>query len=142
MVDKRTLMFAIIGTLVWAVSISSLAAYFYVQNTTYTRQIAENQQSLNKMSSSYDESINKYNALQTEYSTLYFTYSNNQDVNFTSLVVSFSELINNLKGNYSSILADQKDLNETCCRLEEAYQEAYQKSNVTREDFEGLLNEY
>ncbi len=138
MVDKRTLMFAIIGTLVWAVLISSLAAYFYVQNTTYTRQIAENQQSLNKMSSSYDESMSKYNALQTEYSTLYFTYSNNQDVNFTSLIVSFSELMNNLKGNYSSILADQKDLNETCYRLEEAYQ----KSNVTREGFEGLLNEY
>lgn len=142
MVDKRTLIFATLAMIVWAVSISSLAAYFYLQNTTYAEQIAENQQSLNKMALAYDELMTRHNALLSEYSVLYGSYSFPQNVNFTLMMDSFGRLIDNLKGNYSSILMDQKDLNETHHTLEEDYQRVYQKDNVTREDFGALLHGY
>jgi len=142
LVEKRTLAFLTLAILVWAVSISSLTGYFYLQNTTYTKQIAENQQSLSKVSSTYDGLMDKYNALLGEYSMLYGSYSFSQDVNFTLLMDSFGRLIDNVEGNYSSILMDQKDLNETYYRLEEAYQQVHQEGNITKEDFRGLLNEY
>ena len=141
MVEKRTLIFLTLATLVWAISISNLAAYFYLQNTTYTKQIGENQQSLNKTASKYDELMSKYNILLSEYSVLYGSYSF-PGANFTLLMGSLGRLIDNLKGNYSSLLTNQEDLNETYCTLKENYQLIYQEGNVTGEDFERLLNEY
>ena len=141
MVDKRVLVFVTLAILVWAISISSLAAYFYLQNTTYTKQIDENQQSLNKTASNYDESMNKYNILMGEYSMLYGIYSF-PGGNFTSSIESLGRLLDSLKGNYSHLLMDQEDLNETYYTVEEDYELIYKESNVTREDFGRLLNEY
>ena len=141
MVDKRMLVFLTLATLVWAVLISSLAGYFYLQNVTYSKQIGENQQSLNSTASNYDELMSKYNTLLSEYSMLYGSYSL-LDANFTSLMDSLSRLIDNLNNNYSSLLMDQEDLNETYYTLEESYQLVYQEGNVTEEDFGRLLNEY
>jgi hypothetical protein len=141
LVEKRTLVFLTLAVLVWAVSISGLAGYFYLQNATYTQQIGENQQSLNKAASNYDESMSKYNTLLTEYSILYYSYSS-PDANFTLLMEPFGRLMENLRSNYSCLLMNQEDLNETYYTLEENYQLIYQEGNVTREDFEGLLNEY
>lgn len=135
-------MFLTLATLVWAISMSSLAGYFYLQNTAHLEQIAENQQSLNKASSTYDESTTKYNALHSEYSMLHYSYSFHKGETFTFLMDSFSRLMNNLKGNYSSILMNQEDLNETCYRLEKACEEIYREGNVTKEDFERRLNDY
>jgi len=126
--------------LVWAVSISSLAGYFYLQNATHIQQIGENQQSLNKTASNYDESMSKYNTLLSEYSILYYSYS--PDANFTLLMEPFGRLMNSLKSNYSSLLMNQEDLNETYYALEENYQLVRQEGNVTEEDFGRLLNEY
>lgn len=128
--------------LVWAVSVSSLAAYFYLQNNTYSQQIAENQHSLNKITSTYNELMIKYNRLLSEYSTLYGNYSFPQGVNFTLLMIPLGRLIDNLKGNYSSLLMEQNDLNETYQALKEEYQTVYEQNNVTREDFGELLNKY
>ena len=141
MVEKRTLIFLTLATLVWAISISNLAAYFYLQNTTYTRQIGENQQSLNKTASNYDELTSKYNILLSEYSMLYGSYSF-PGANFTLLMGSLGRLIDNLKGNYSSLLKNQEDLNETYFMLKEGYQLVYPEGNVTGENFGRLLNEY
>lgn len=141
MVEKRTLVFLTLAVTIWAVSISGLAGYFYLQNTTYTQQIGENQQSLNKTASNYDGAMSKYNTLLSEYSMLYGSYSF-PEVNFSSLMQPFGRLMDNLKGNYSSLLIDQEDLNETYYTLEENYQLVHQEGNVTEEDFGRLLNEY
>jgi hypothetical protein len=140
LVEKRTLVFLTLAMLVWAVSISSLAGYFYLQNATHIQQIGENQQSLNKTASNYDESISKYNTLLSEYSMLYYSYS--PEANFTLLMEPFDRLMNSLKGNYSSLLTNQEDLNETYYALDENYQLVRQEGNVTEEDFGRLLNEY
>ena len=141
LVEKRTLVFLTLAILVWAVSISSLAGYLYLQDETYAQQIDENQQSLKKTASNYDDSVNKYNILLSEYSMLYGSYSFS-GANFTSLMDPFGRLIDDLKGNYSSLLMVQEDLNETYCTLKENYQLTYQEGNVTGKDFERLLNEY
>jgi len=141
LVEKRTLAFLTLAMLVWAVSTSSLAGYFFLQNATYNQQIGENQQSLNRTASNYDGLMGKYNTLLSEYSVLYGSYSF-PEANFSSLMQPFGKLMDNLKGNYSSLLMDQEDLNETYYTLQENYQLIYQEGNVTREDFEGLLNEY
>lgn len=142
MVEKRTLIFATLAILVWAVSISSLAGYFYLQNAMYSEQIAENQQSLNTMAVTYNEAMTKYNTLLGEYSMLYGNYSFPQGTNFTLLTVLFGRLLNSLGGNYSSLLTNQKDLNETYDTLQDRYHECYQNGNVTREEFGELLTEF
>lgn len=141
MVEKRTLAFLTLAILVWAVSISSLAGYFYLQNATYTQQISENQQSLNKTASNFDELMSKYNTLLSEYSILYGSHSF-PGANFTLLMQSLGRLIGDLKGNYTSLLMSQEDLNETYYMLKGNYQLVYQENNVTGEDFGGLLNDY
>jgi len=140
LVEKRTLVFLTLAVTIWAASISGLAGYFYLQNETYTQQIGENQQSLNKTTSNYDKTMGKYNTLLSEYSILYGSYSF-PEVNFSSLMQPFGRLMDNLKGNYSSLLIDQEDLNETYYTLEENYL-VHQEGNVTEEDFGRLLNEY
>lgn len=141
LVEKRTVITLALAMLVWAVSISSLATYFYLQNTTYTKQIAENQESLNETASNYDKSISKYNALSSEYAVLY-GYSLSAGTNFTLLTDSFSELVDNLRGNYSHLLTDQKDLNDTYHVLLNHTITASQKGNVSKEEFAELLTEY
>ena len=141
LVEKRTLVFLTLAMLVWAVSISSLAGYFYLQNATYIQQIGENQQSLNNTASNYDGSMNKYNTLLSEYSMLYYSYSSS-DANFTLLTEPFGGLMDNLKSNYSSLLTNQEDLNETYYTLKENYQLVRQEGNVTEEEFGRFLNEY
>lgn len=141
MVEKRTLAFLTLAMLVWAVSTSSLATYFYLENTTFSEQISEHQLSLNRTASNYDESAIQYNILLSEYSSLYGSYSF-LGANVTSLMDPLGSLINCLEGNFSSLLMDQEDLNKTYCTLKESYQLIYQEGNVTREDFGRLLNEY
>lgn len=142
LVEKRTLVFLTLAIIIWAVSISSLAAYFYLQNTTYTKQISENKETLNKTASDYDESMSKYNALSSEYSALYGNYSYPAGTDFTLLTDSFGSLVDNLRGNYSHLLMNQKDLNETYHVLLNRTITANQKGNVSREEFGELLTEY
>jgi len=141
LVEKRTLVFLALATIVWAVSISGLAGYFYLENATYTKQIGENQQSLNQTISNYDKSMSKYNTLLIEYYTFYGSYSS-IDANFTLLMEPFGKLMNNLGGNYSFLLMDHEDLNKTYYTLEEDYQKVYQQGNITSGNFTKLLNEY
>jgi hypothetical protein len=143
MFEKRALLFVALVTLVWAVSISSLAAYFYLENTAYAEQTASTRQTLDRMTLAYDELISKYNMLQREYSPLYGCYSFPLGVNFTQLMKPLGSLIGKLEENYSSILIGQEDLNKAYSTLQEGYQEVYEKgSSITREDFGGLLSEF
>jgi len=140
MVEKRMLIFATLATLVWAVLISSLAAYLYLENTTYIKRISQNQESLNDLASAYSGLMSKYDALGREYSML---YGMSHSTNYTSLMEPLGRLIDNLEANYSFILVNQKDLNITYHTLREDYQKVYQKgNNITREDFGELLEKF
>ena len=141
MVEKRTLAFLTLAMIIWAVSISGLAGYFYLQNETHTQQIGENQQSLNRTASNYDKSMSKYNTLLSEYYVLYRSYSS-VDANFTLLMGPFGKLMDDLGGNYSLLLMDHEDLNRTYYTLEEDYQMVYQQDNITSGNFTKLLNDY
>jgi len=141
MLEKRALIFIALSTLVWAVSVSSLAAYFYFENTALARQVTENQHTVDQMTSVYNSLMAKYNVLQREYSPLYGSYSFPMDTNFAELMKPLGSLIDGLAGNYSSILLDQQDLERAYVALQEDYQGVYVKGDeVSREDFGRLLN--
>ena len=141
MVEKRMLVFVSLGMLVWAVSTSSLAAYFYLENTMRAEQLMETQESLNSMMQAYDSSMSRYNMLQREYSTLYGFYTFPYGANFTQLMEPLGNLIASLEGNYSAILAEKEDLDRAYDALSGGYQEVALKGNeITQEDFGVLLN--
>ena len=140
MVEKRVLVFISLGMLIWAVSTSSLAAYFYLENAARGEQIAETHESLNNMMQAYDSSMSTYNMLQREYSHLHGFYSFPFGANFTQLMGPLGSLIASLEANYSAILTDQEDLSRAYDALEEGYQEVALKGNeITQEDFGVML---
>jgi len=106
-----------------------------------SEKIAENQQSLNTMATAYNEAIAKYNQLLSDYSILQGNYTFPQNTNFTLLTSLFVNLLNNIEGNFSSLITDQKDLNETRYALQSKSQTLLLRGNVTREEFGELLNE-
>ena len=140
MVEKRTLALITLAMFVWAVLISSLAGYFYLENAMNSVRIAENQQSLGTMASTYNEVIAKYNKLLSDYSALYGNYAFPWGTNFTLVMDLFGDLLTNLKGNFSSLLMNQKDLNETYYTLQSKSQALVLRGNVTRGEFGELLN--
>jgi len=133
-------LFAALTMFVWAVLASSIAGYLYLQNTMNTEQIAENQQSLNTMATTYNEAMAKYDQLLSDYSFLQGNYSFPLNTNFTLLTGSFLTLLNSVEGNFSSLLTDQKDLNETYNALQSESQTLLLRGNVTREEFGDLLD--
>ena len=141
MVEKKLFLFATLAMFVWAVLASSIAGFFYLQNTMNSEQIAENQQSLNTMSTTYNEAMTKYDELLSEYSFMQGNYSFPLNTNFTLLMSSFLTLLHNVKGNFSSILTDQKDLNKTHDTLQDKSQTLLLRGNVTRDEFGELLGE-
>jgi len=141
LVEKRVFLFAALAMFVWAALASSFAVYLYLQNTMNSEQIAENQQSLNTMATTYNEAMAKYDALLSDYSFLQGNYSFPLNSNFTLLTGSFLNLLNSVEGNFSSLLTDQKDLNETHYALQSKSQALLLRGNVTREEFGKLLDE-
>jgi len=140
LVKKRVLLFATLAMFVWAVLASSIAGFFYLQNTLNSEQIAENQQSLNTMSTTYNEAMAKYDQLLSDFSFLQGNYSLPANTNFTLLTSSFLTLLHNVKGNFSSLLEDQNDLNETHYALQSESQALLLSGNVTRDEFGELLD--
>lgn len=126
---------------VCAVLASSAAGFFYLQNAINGEQIAENQQSLNAMATTYNEAMAKYDGLLSDYSFLHGNYSFPLNTNFTLLTSSFLDLLRNVEGNFSSLLAEQDDLNGTHYALQGESETLLLRGNVTREEFGGLLDE-
>ena len=125
---------------VWAALASSIAGYLYLQNTMNGERIAENQQSINTMATTYNEAMTKYDDLLSDYSFLQGNYSFPSNTNFTLLTSSFVNLLNSIKGNFSSLIKDQNDLNETHDALQRKSQTLLLRGNVTREEFGELLD--
>ena len=134
-------MFATLAMFVWAVLASSIAGFYYLQNAMNSEQIAENQESLQTVATTYNEAMAKYDQLLSDYSILQGNYSFPANTNFTSLTDSLLTLLDNIRGNFSSLLTDQEDLNGTCYALQSESEALLLQGNVTREEFGKLLDE-
>lgn len=141
MVEKRTFVFVILVTIVWASLTSAFAGYYYLQNRNNTEQLDNAQNSLNRVALDYSEAANKYDLLLSEYASLYGNYSYFTGSNYSTLMPALGNLIADLGRNYTSLLA-QEDMNKTYNQLLSDYGALLQKNNVTRTDFGNLLSEY
>jgi hypothetical protein len=141
LVEKRTFVFVILATIVWASLTSAFAGYYYLQNRNNTEQLDNAQNSLNRVALDYSEAANKYDLLLSEYASLYGNYSYFTSSNYSTLMPALGNLIAELGRNYTSLLT-QEDMNKTYNQLLSDYGTLLQKNNVTRTDFGNLLSEY
>jgi hypothetical protein len=141
LVEKRTFVFVILATIVWAALASTFAGYYYFQNKNSTEQLGNAQNSLNKVASSYNEAVNKYDLLLSEYASLYGNYSYFTSNDYATLMPPLGSLIADSGKNYTNLFAEE-DMNKTYNHLLSDYEALLQKGNVTKADFGNLLNEY
>ena len=142
MVEKRTLIFVTLAVVVWASLASVFAGYYYLQFENSSKQLEEAQNSLSKSASSYDKATNKYNTLLGEYAELYGNYSYYTGDNYTKFLKPFKKSIDKLAENYATLLLTHEDLNKTYLELLGEYETLNQQNNVTKQEFENLLNRY
>jgi len=142
LVDKRTLTFATLAVIVWAFLATSFAAYYYMQQLMVKNQLDEKQQLLTELTESYEESVAKRNLLFAEYGALLGEYQLFQGENYSSLMGAYAVLLSNLKGNYTFTLDEFPELNTTYNLLLNEFQELNKKSEVTKEEFGSLLEDF
>lgn len=141
MVEKRTLVFVTLATIVWTALASTFAGYYYLQYRNNSEQLDNAQNSLNTIASNYSKSANKYYLLLSDYVTLNGTYSSFKKSNYVTLMPPLEGLITNFGRNYTDLLA-QKDINETYNQLFNGYEKLLQNGTVTKEEYGNLLSEY
>ena len=141
MVEKRTLVFVMLATIVWAALASAFVGYYYLENSNNSGQLNSANNSLNAVASSYSNATNKYDLLLSEYATLYGNYSYFTNSDYTPLMPAFGTLISDFSKNYSDVLV-QEDINSTYNQLLSDYEALLQNGNVTQTDFGNLLSEY
>jgi hypothetical protein len=141
LVEKRTLVFVTLATVVLTVLASTFAGYYYLQYTNNAGQLTNTQNSLNTIASNYTESANKYYLLLNEYLAINSTYSSSKNSSYVTVMPPLGNLITSFGGNYTDLLA-QKDINETYNHLLNDYEKLLQNGTVTREDYGSLLSEY
>ncbi|MGD0159824.1 MAG: hypothetical protein ABSB89_05950 [Candidatus Bathyarchaeia archaeon] len=141
MVEKRTLVFAMLATIVWASLASAFVGYYYLENTNNSGQLNSANNSLDTVASSYSNATNKYDLLLSEYGTLYGNYSYFTGNNYLTLMPPLRSLISEFSKNYSDLFV-QQDINNTYNQLLSDYEILLQNGNVTKTDFGNLLSEY
>jgi hypothetical protein len=145
LVQKRTLAFVTLATIVWAALTSAFAGYYYLQNRNNTERLDNAQNSLNKVASNYSEVTGRYDLLLSEYASLYGIYSydtsNATFSNYATLMPALRSLIANFGRNYTNLFF-QADINATYHQLLDDYEKCLQEGNVTEGNFENLLSEY
>jgi len=141
MVEKRTFVFVILATIVWASLASAFAGYYYLQNMNNSEQLNSAQSSLNKVASNYSQAADKYDLLLSEYALLDGNYSYFMGSNYAILMPPLRSLIANFAKNYTSLLT-QEDMNKSYQQLLSDHATLLQKGNITRGDFGSLLSEY
>jgi hypothetical protein len=141
LVEKRTLAFAILATMVWAALASVFVGYYYIQNSNNSSQLKSANDSLNTVASTYSNAANKYNLLSSEYGSLYGSYSYPTNSDYTPLMQPLGSLITDFSNNYTDLFV-QADINSSFNQLQSDYQTLLQRGNVTKTDFGNLLSEY
>jgi len=137
MVEKRTFVFVILATIVWASLASAFAGYYYTQNVNTTGQLSQAQDSLQnslqKVTSNYNVSVQKYDQILSEYSLIYGD-------NYSQLMPILGNLIKDLGENYTAMF-NQEDLNESYTDLLSSYNNL-NPGNVTSTDFGNVVTEF
>ena len=141
MVEKRTFVFVILVTILWATLASTFAGFYYLQDRNSAEQLKSTQNSLKQVASNNDEAINKYDLLLSEYGSLYGNYTYFSSNNYVALMPTLGELTTNFGEKYTNVLA-QEDINKTYNQLLSDYEALLNKGNVTKTDFGSLLSEY
>lgn len=109
----------------------------------YSNQLHEKQQSLGGLAEKYDRLVSKWNLLVGDYSSLLGDYQwLSWEENYPTFMSQYEKLINNLKGNYSDLLNDCYELNETYYVLCGQYEELSDQGIMAFEEFGELLDEY
>jgi hypothetical protein len=142
MVEKRTVVFMTLATLVWASVATSFTAYYYLVQMRYQQRFNEKQQVLNELTETYDASVNKQNRLSGEYGALLGEYQWFTGENYSSLMGNYGRLLSSLSGNYTAVLNEFPELNTTHRNLLNESQTLSLRSQVTREEFGSLLDSF
>ena len=142
MVEKRTLALITLAALIWASLSTGFMTYYYMEQTRYQDRLNEKQQLLNELTENYDVSTTKRNLLAGDYGELLGEYQWFSGENYSSLMGKYEKLLSNLSGNYTSTLNEFPELNTTCENLLNQFQTLNEKSEVSREEFSSLLNDF
>lgn len=142
MVEKRTMVFIALAMLVWASMTTGFMTYYYLEQTRYRDQVDEKQQLLNELTENYDASTTKRNLLSGDYGVLLGDYQWFLGENYSVLMGKYEKLLSNLSGNYTSTLDKFPELNATYNDLLNTFQTLSEKSQVTKEEFGSLLDDF
>lgn len=142
MVEKRTLVFAILGILVWATLATAFVSYYFIEQVKYRDQLEEAQKTLSKLTENYDASLAKRNMISGDYGVLLGEYQWFTGENYSSLMDKYEVLLANLCRNYSLTLDEFPELNTGYNNLLNKSQTLSQKDQVTNEEFASLLNDF
>jgi len=142
LVEKRTIAFVTLATLVWASIATGSAAYYYLEQMRYGEQVREKQQLLNELAENYSVSATKRNLLSGDYGALLGEYQWFMDENYSAFMGKYERLLSNLRGNYTLTFNEFPELNRTYYNLLDESQTLSQKSTITREEFGSLLDEF
>jgi len=142
LVEKRTIVFVTLATLVWASIATGSVAYYYLEQIRYGEQVKEKQQLLNELAGNYSASVTKRNLLSGDYGALLGEYQWFSGENYSALMGKYEKLLSNLGGNYTLTLNEFPELNETYNTLLNEFQTLNEKSAITREEFSSLLDEF
>jgi len=134
--------------LVWASITTGSVAYYYLEQARYQEQLKEKQQLLSELSENYGVSATKRNSLSGEYGALlgeyqYFVFENwFADENSSLCMGKYERLLSSLGGNYTAIFNEFPVLNTTYNNLLSEFQILKEQSQVTKERFGSLLDEF
>ncbi|MEM3699886.1 MAG: hypothetical protein QXL57_03350 [Candidatus Bathyarchaeia archaeon] len=142
MVEKRTLTFAVLAILTWALIATSAMAYYYLEQLRYQSQLAETQGLLTEVAENYTTSMAKQDMLLRDYNALFGEYYQLYPENCSIFMDEYCQLLSNLEGNYTHILNTFPKLNETYAYLLNQAQALGTQDMVTRTEFEALLSEF
>lgn len=148
LMSKRSFTFVILAVLVWSVMATIFAGYYYTQSKTYSDQLHERQQSMKELAENCESSAEKLNAFAGDYGALFgdfkwFLYEKwFSGDNCSVFLRRYGNLVDDLEGNYSSLLDSFSDLNHTFNTLYDKYQRYDEQKSATEDEFGDLLEEY
>jgi len=134
--------FIILATLVWATITSGLTAYYYLEQVKYQEKFDEKQQLLSEITENYDTSTAKWNSLSGDYGALLGEYQWFAGENYSQFMSVYEKLLSELGGNFTAVLTEFPELNATYNNLSNEFQTLNEKSQVTKEEFGSLLDDF
>jgi hypothetical protein len=141
LVEKRTIVFLTLATLVWASITTGFTTYYYLEQMKYQEQLHESQQSLSELTHDFDMSATKRDMLSADYGSLQGEYQWFKNENYFPLMDKYEKLLSNLSSNYTLTL-ESPELNETYGQLLSKFQTLEKKDVVTKEELGSLLEDF